>query len=91
MEKNKFVDRVPGKDGLVTVSMGMKTPNGKEWFIQAVCRPDGIWIERKVKTPKGVVTMTQSDIKTDAIPAAEFEVPSDYKLTDAPGQPPGKN
>ena len=87
----KFVDRAPAKDGLVTVSMGSKTAKGKEWMIQASCRPDGIWVERKVKTPQGLVTMRQRDIKIGAIPAAQFAVPSDYKVIQPPPQPAGKN
>jgi hypothetical protein len=76
----RFVERGPARDGLVTVSMGLKTPQGKEWMLQTTCRPDGIWVERKNKTPQGLVTAVQSDIKIGAIPASQFEVPSDYKM-----------
>ena len=84
----KFVDRETAKDGLVTVSMGLKTPNGKEWMIQTRCRPDGIWVERKTKTPRGVVSMRQRDIRIGAISAAQFEMPSDYKVIQPSSQPP---
>lgn len=87
----KFVDREPAKDGTATVSMGLKTASGKEWMIQTSCRPDGIWVERKVKTPQGLVTMRQRDIKIGAIPASQFEVPGDYKIVQPSSQPTGKN
>jgi hypothetical protein len=87
----KFVDREPAKDGLVTVSMGLKTATGKEWMIQTSCRPDGIWVEKKIKSPQGLMTMRQHDIKIGAIPTAQFEVPSDYKIIQPPSQPAGKN
>jgi hypothetical protein len=80
----KFLDREPGKDGAVRVSMGLKTSKGKEWLLQTNCRSDGIWTERKTKTPRGITTITQSDIKVEAIPASQFEVPSDYKLVTVP-------
>ncbi len=88
---DRFVDREPGKDGLVTIIMGIKTPKGKEWMIRTSCRPDGIWIEKKIKTPKGLITIKQSDIKLGPIPATEFEVPGDYKIIQAPPRPTGKN
>jgi hypothetical protein len=88
---DKFVDREPGKDGLVIVSMGLKTPKGKEWMIQTSCRPDGIWVERKINTPRGLVTMHQGDVKIGAIPATQFEVPGDYKMIQPRSQPTGKD
>jgi hypothetical protein len=87
-DPGRFFDREPAKDGLVTISMGVNTPNGKEWMVQTTCRPDGIWVERKVKTPKGLLTMRQRDIKIEAIPAAQFEVPGDYKVIQPPPPPP---
>ena len=83
----KFVDRETTKDGLVTVSMGLKTPSGKEWMIQTRCRPDGIWVERKTKTPLGIVSMRQRDIRIGAVSAAQFEMPSDYKIIQPSSRP----
>jgi hypothetical protein len=79
-----FVDREPAKNGLVAVTMGLKTPKGKEWLFQMTCRPDGIWVERKSKTPQGFVSMQQSDIKIGPVPASQFEVPSDYNMVKLP-------
>lgn len=76
----RFIDREQAPDGLVTVSMGFKTPQGKEWMVQTICRSDGIWVERKNKTPQGLVTAVQRDIKVEAIPAFQFELPSGYKM-----------
>jgi hypothetical protein len=76
----KYTDKVPAADGSVKITLGVSTDNGKEWLVETTCRPDGIWTDRKIKTPKGVLTFSQSDIRIEAIPAAQFEPPADYKI-----------
>lgn len=87
----KYTEREAAKDGIAKVTVGVKTPKGNEWLIQTDCRvADGIWVARKVKTPQGILESRQADIKAEAIPASEFEVPGDYKVVKAPPGPPPK-
>lgn len=81
----KFVERETEKDGVTKVTVGLKTPKGKEWLIQTNCRiSDGIWLERRIRTPRGIIESKQSDIRVESIPASLFEAPSDYKTVQPP-------
>lgn len=83
----RITTREPEKDGIVKVTLSLKTPRGTDWVVQTSCRvADGIWVERKVKTPQGIVETRQTDIKAEAIPASDFEVPKDYKVVKPPAK-----
>lgn len=82
-----YADRVPVGD-LTQVTIGFKTPEGnKEWLSAVRCRPDGIFVEERIRTPKGTMITKQVDIKPGPVPADAFEVPSDYKRVDVPPPP----
>lgn len=84
----RFEDRQTVGDTIL-VTRGIKTPQGKkEWVIKSKCRTDGIFVERQIKTPRGVLTFRQSDIKPGPVSASAFEVPGDYTLKPAPAGPP---
>jgi hypothetical protein len=83
----RYTERGAEKDGIVKVTLGVKTPKGNEWMVETDCRvADGIWVARKIKTPQGIMEARQTDIKAETIPASEFEVPSDYKTVKPPAK-----
>lgn len=85
MKNARFIDRELLGGGLTQVTVGFKSPEGKkEWIVKSKCRPDGIWVEKQLKSPQGVVTQRQTNINPAALPRDALEVPSDYQLRSPP-------